>query len=114
MSETMNARWLRWCLTAIVVLLALIALQLSALVRNGDGQAMAQDDTSTSFPNTTRQRLELLDEQRRTTEELRRILTHLKSGTIKVQSVSTDKENTSGGGKKTPTAPAPRNGRTGE
>jgi len=107
MNDAMNARWLRWCLTAIVLLLAIIAIELTALVNTGAVTARAEDTSSTSFPNTTRQRLELLDEQRRTTEELQRILTQLRRGTIKVQITSTDKEDASAGKTDAPRASAP-------
>lgn len=99
MENAIDARWLRWCLTAIVLLLAVIAVELSALIGGWDTPAIAQESSSATFPNTTRQRLELLGEQRRTADELHRILEHLRTGTIKVRVVSTDKENDSAGGK---------------
>lgn len=108
MKDTMNTRWLRWCLTAIVVLLAIIAIELSALVGGMDAPATAQETATAAFPDTTRQRLQLLDEQRRTTEELRRIREQLRSGTIKVRTVSTDKEDASETGKRDQRVPAPR------
>jgi hypothetical protein len=114
MNEAINARWLRWCLSAIVILLAIIAVELSALVGTWSAQAEAEETSSATFPDTTRQRLELLDEQRRTSAEIRRVLEQLRTGTIKVRVVSTDKENASESGKGNTRTPAPQSRRTGE
>ena len=86
MNESMNARWLRWSLTAIAVLLAVIAIELSALV--GPLQPRAYG----LIPDGGLQRKQLLDAQLKTNGALDRILQHLRTQTIKVKVVGTDKE----------------------
>jgi len=90
----MNERWLRWCLTGIMILLGVIAVELSVLMGGWEQAAYAQQPKEPAFVHKTQQRLDLLDEQRETTKTLQRILEQLRSGTIKVQLVSTDNENT--------------------
>ena len=86
MNESMNARWLRWCLTGIVTLLAVIALELSALVGPVESQAMAQ------IPDSGLQRKEMLAEQQRTNSLLDAVLQYLRTQTLKVKVVGTDKQ----------------------
>ena len=57
MNESMNQRWLRWCLTAIVVLLAVIAAQLSVLTGPITPRAAAL------LPDRAKQRNEALEQQ---------------------------------------------------
>src|SRR5690606_28948765 len=86
MDASTNLRWLRWLLTAIVVLLAVIAIELSALVGPLESRAMAQ------IPDSGQQRREILEALNRNNALLEGILQHLRSQTIKVKVVSTDKE----------------------
>ncbi len=92
MKESLNTRWLRWSLSAIALMLAVIAVQLSVLVGSGIPTAAAQDVERKPFLDTTRQRLDLLNEQRATTAELKRILQQLQSGKTKVQVVEDSRE----------------------
>ena len=87
MNETINTRWLRALLSAIVCLLAVIAIELSVLVAPLQPRACAQ------IPDSGRQRYELLDAQKKTTASLERILQHLRTQTVKVKVVGTDKDN---------------------
>ncbi len=87
MNETTNTRWLRALLSAIVCLLAVIAIELSVLMAPVQPRALAQ------IPDSGKQRYQLLDAQKRTTANLERILQHLRTQTIKVKVVSTDKDN---------------------
>ncbi|GMU23734.1 MAG: hypothetical protein AMXMBFR13_38120 [Phycisphaerae bacterium] len=101
MHEQMNARWLRWCLTGIVVLLAVIAVQLSALIGPLQPRAQAQ------IPDSGLQRQQLLDAQLQTNRTLDAILQHLRTQSIKVTLAGTDKG--TGGAP----APSPRPGAPG-
>lgn len=96
MNETIDTRWLRTLLSAIVFLLAVIAIELSVLMIPVQPRAYAQ------IPDSGKQRYELLDAQKKTKATLDRILEHLRTQTIKVKVVSTDKDN------KRPTTPKPR------
>ena len=87
MNETTNTRWLRALLSAIVCLLAVIALELSVLMGPVQPRALAQ------IPDSGKQRYELLDAQRKTIATVERILQHLRTQTIKVKVVGTDKDN---------------------
>jgi hypothetical protein len=69
---------------AVVCLLALIAVALWDWRPNMLPQAVAQ------IPDTALQRKQLIDEQKVTNELLARILRHLESKPIKVQTVGTD------------------------
>ena len=103
MNESMNARWLRWCLTGIVTLLAVIALELATLVGPIESRAMAQ------IPDSGLQRKQMLDLQDRTNALLDGILQHLRTQTLKVKVVGTDKESrTESVRPDTEAAPAPR------
>jgi len=84
--DSMDARWLRWSLTAIALLLAVIAIELSALIGPVQSRAVAQ------IPDTALQRKHLLEAQEQTNATLDRILQHLRTQTVKVQVVSTDKD----------------------
>ena len=86
MNESMNARWLRWSLTAIAVLLGVVAIELSALMGPLAPRANAQ------IPDSGLQRQQLLETQRQTNATLDHILRHLRTQTIKVKVVGTDKE----------------------
>ena len=93
MNESMNQRWLRWFLTAIVVLLAVIAIELSALVNPVGSPTFAQ------VPDSGLQRKQLLDAQMKTNTTLEQIHSTLekidralRESTIKVKVVGTDKE----------------------
>jgi hypothetical protein len=92
----MDLRWLRWCLTGIVFLLAVIAIELSALVGPMESRAMAQ------IPDSGQQRREMLEALHRNNALLEGILTHLRTQTIKVKVASTDKDS------KTESRSAPR------
>ena len=85
-SNSMDQRWLRWCLTAIVVLLTVIAIELSVLVGPAGPAAYAQ------VPDSGLQRKQLLDGQLAGNRTLERILTTLRESTIKVKVVGTDKD----------------------
>jgi hypothetical protein len=85
-SEVTNARWLRWSLSAIAALLAVIAVELSALTGPLQPRAMAQ------IPDSGMQRKQLLDAQGQTNALLEQILDQLRTGPIKVKVVSTDKD----------------------
>ena len=86
MNDAMNARWLRWSLSAIAVLLAVVALELSALLGPFEPRARAQ------IPDSGFQRQQLLDAQERTNTLLDGILQHLRTQPVKVKVVGTDKE----------------------
>lgn len=96
MNESMNARWLRWSLTAIALFLAVIVIELSVLIGPIEPRANAQ------IPDGGLQRKQLLEAQQKTNVTLERILQHLRTQTIKVKMVGTDKET------KRTTAPVPR------
>ena len=87
MNATTNTRWLRVLLSAIVCLLAVIAIELSVLTAPVQPRALAQ------IPDSGKQRYQLLDSQKKTTATLERILQHLRTQTIKVKVVGTDKDN---------------------
>ena len=87
MNETTNTRWLRALLSAIVCLLVVIAIELSVLITPVQPRASAQ------IPDSGKQRYELLDAQKKTSAALDRILQHLRTQTIKVKVVGTDKDN---------------------
>jgi hypothetical protein len=86
MNQTTNDRWLRWTLTAIAALLAVIAIELSALLGPLEPQANAQ------IPDSGLQRVQLLEAQQRTNATLDQILQHLRTQTIKVVVTGTDKD----------------------
>ena len=86
MNGSMNDRWLRWSLTAIAGLLVVIAAELSVLIGPVLPRAHAQ------IPDGGKQRKELLEAQRKTNATLESILQHLRTQTIKVEVVGTDKE----------------------
>ncbi|UCD27946.1 MAG: hypothetical protein JSV03_12705 [Planctomycetota bacterium] len=86
MNNSVDERWLRWVLTSIAVLLAIIAIELSALVGPFMQQAQAQ------IPDSGLQRIQLLESQVKTNSTLGQILQHLRTQTIKVKVVSTDKD----------------------
>ncbi len=98
MQETLNTRWLRWCLTGIVALLAVIAVELAVLIGPLEPRAMAQ------IPDSGMQRKQMLGAQDRGNVLLESILQHLRTQTLKVKVVGTDKESRTEGA----TAPAPR------
>jgi len=94
MSENGDRRWLHWLLSAVVLLLAVIAVELSALVRPIEPRAWAQ-----VLPDSARQRQESISEQvkmnaniEKVNANLDRILQHLRTQTIKVKVVGTDKD----------------------
>ena len=86
MNESVNARWLRWSLSAIAALLVVIAIELSVLIGPLAPRAHAQ------IPDSGLQRRQLLEAQNDTNAKLDRILQHLRTQTIKVKVVGTDKE----------------------
>jgi len=87
MNEKNDMRWLRGLLTAIICLLAVIAIELSVLITPVQPRAYAQ------IPDSGKQRYELLDAQKQTTAALGRILQHLRTQNVKVKVVGTDKDN---------------------
>ena len=99
MEETTDQRSLRWLLAAIVVFLALIAVELSVLTGSVMPYASAQ------VPDEGLQRLELLEAQRLTNTRLEQILRHLQTQTIKVEVTGTDKDPKRPAPKATTTAP---------
>ncbi|GMV98762.1 MAG: hypothetical protein HRF43_20810 [Phycisphaerae bacterium] len=94
-----DLRWLRWSLSAIALLLAVIAVQLSALIGPVIPRAAAQ-----SPPDSGAQLFKLIEAQTRTNQILQQILDHLRSGEIKVAIPTTDKQDRGA------PAPAPRGG----
>ena len=86
MSTTSDLRWIRRFLAAIVVLLAVIVFELSALTGPLLPRAMAQ------IPDSGLQRIQLLDGQRRIHRSVEALLQHLRTQVIKVRVVSTDKD----------------------
>lgn len=92
-----DSRWLRWCLTGVVVLLAVIAVELSALIGPIIPRAEGQ------IPDSGAQLQQLIAAQEQSNRILQQILDHLKTGEIKVATPTTDKDNKS--------AAAPRPGR---
>jgi hypothetical protein len=107
MSDSLNSRWIRWSLGAIVLLLAVIAMQLSVLTGPMIPAARAQTpEVKPPLPDSAKQRNEMLDAQKQTNATLDSILHVLRTQTIKVQIAGTDKE-----GKRTsavpPRAPTP-------
>jgi hypothetical protein len=84
--NTSETRWLRWCLTAIAVLLTVIAVELSALLGPLMPRAQAQ------IPDSGLQRQQQLEGQDRTNALLDAILQHLRTQPVKVKLVGTDKE----------------------
>jgi len=96
MHDSMSARWLRWSLTAIAVLLTVIVIELSALIGPVQPRASAQ------ILDGGQQRKQLLEAQQTTNMKLDRILQHLRTQAIKVKVVGTDKDS------KNTTAPKPR------
>ena len=98
-SET-DIRWLKYLLSAIVCLLGVIAIELSVLIGPLSQPAFAQ------IPDSGKQRMELLDAAQQTHATLGNILGHLKTGTIKVKVVGTDKNTRNTGG----TVPSPQRG----
>ena len=87
MNEMSDMRWLKALLSAIVCLLAVIAIELSVLIPPIQSRACAQ------VPDSGKQRYELLDAQKKTTDVLSQILQHLRTQSIKVKVVGTDKDN---------------------
>ena len=100
MNESMNQRWLRWCLSAIVFLLAVIAIQLSVLTGPVTPLANAQ------VPDGGLQRVQLLEAQQQTTRSVNQLLQHLQTQTIKVRVEGTDKDSKRASAR--PVAPVPR------
>lgn len=86
MNDSTNARWLRGLLTGITVLLAIIAIELSTIMGPIESRAWAQ------IPDSGMQRKQLLDAQEKTNSILEGIFQHLRSQTIKVKVVGTDKD----------------------
>ncbi len=86
-NESLDARWLRRLLSAIVVLLAIIAVELSVMMPPLQAQSCAQ-----ILPDSARQRADQIAEQIKTNATLERILDQLRTGTVKVKVTSTDKE----------------------
>ena len=89
MNEPLNSRWLRWSLTCIAGLLFVIAIELSALSGPLIPRAQAQ------VPDSGAQRLKLLAENKKTNALLDQILQHLRTQTVKVKVIGTDKDNKS-------------------
>lgn len=98
MNSEYDMRWLHRLLSAIVVLLAMIAVELSVFIGPIDRTARA------NIPDGGLQLLQLIESQKQTTSKLDAILKHLQTQTIKVEVASTDKD--SG----TKTVPKPRAG----
>lgn len=92
MNQPAGSRWMHLSLTAIATLLAVIATQLFVLIGPLDRPAVAQSTDMRQFANRTAQRLDLLDEQRRTNQLLEQILDHLKNQSVKVKLAGTDKD----------------------
>ncbi len=102
MNESMNMRWLRWLLSGIVFLLAVIAVELATLIPL-QPRAMAQ------IPNSGLQRKQMLEAQDQSITLLDGILQHLRTQTLKVKVIGTDKETrTEAARPEGSAAPAPR------
>jgi len=86
MKDSINARWLCWSLTGIAFMLAVIAVELSVLLGPIVPEAKAQ------IPDSGLQRKQLLASQAKTNATLGQILQHLRTRSIKVEVVGTDKE----------------------
>jgi uncharacterized protein YpmS len=86
MNESTDARWLRLWLSAITVLLAVIAIELSVFMSPIESRALAQ------IPDSGLQRKQMVDAQDRTNSILEGILQHLRTQAVKVKVVSTDKD----------------------
>ena len=87
MNESIDSRRLRRLLSAVVVLLAVIAIELSVMMPPVQARSEAQ-----ILPDSARQRADLLSEQAKTNATLERILDQLRTGTVKVKVASTDKD----------------------
>ena len=100
MHESTEARWLRRLLSAIVVLLAVIAVELSVMMPPIQGRseaqvlpdAVRQRAETPILPDSARQRADLIAEQAKANATLERILDQLRTGTVKVKVASTDKD----------------------
>src|SRR5687768_2503095 len=73
MNDSTNARWLRWLLTGITVLLAIIAIELSTLMGPIESRAWAQ------IPDSGMQRKQQLDAQEKANSILEGIFQHLRT-----------------------------------
>jgi hypothetical protein len=99
----MDMRWLRWLLSGVVFLLAVIAVELAALLGPLEPRAAAQ------IPDSGLQRKQMLQGQDQTNLLLDSILQHLRTQTLKVRVVGTDKQSgTEGASMPSVVAPAPR------
>ena len=81
-----NGRWLQWMLVSVVVLLGVIAIQLSVWLGPHLPRAQAQ------IPDSGLQRKQLLESQAEISATLDQILQHLRTQTIKVKVIGTDKD----------------------
>lgn len=81
-----DSRWLRWSLTTIALLLAVIALELSVLIGPIQPRVQAQ------IPDSGAQLMTLINGQTQTNQTLEQILNHLRTGEIKVTLSGTDKQ----------------------
>jgi hypothetical protein len=94
-----DMRWLRWGLSAIAFLLALIVLELSVFVGPLQPRAQAQ------LPDSGAQLNVLIDGQKQINQTLQQILDQLRAGEIKVALSGADKVTR---GSLAPAAPAGR------
>jgi hypothetical protein len=84
-SDVQIDRYTRLLLTALVVLLSMIAVELWVALPGGVPSAHAQ------IPDTAMQRQQIAQESQRTNDLLQKILDHLKTGSIKVRMETADK-----------------------
>jgi hypothetical protein len=78
-------RFTRSLLCILTALLGIVAVELWVALPSTAPAAVAQ------IPDTGLQRLQIVEEARKTNELLREILDHLKNGTVKVRTESADK-----------------------
>lgn len=78
-------RYTRGVMTALVMLLSIIAVELWVALPSAVPSAQAQ------IPDTGLQRQQIVQETQRTNELLQKILDHLKTGTVKVRLETADK-----------------------
>jgi hypothetical protein len=89
-SELRLDRYTRTVLTALVVLLSVIAVELWVAMPSGIPNAQAQ------IPDTAMQRQQIAQESQKTNDLLQKILDHLRTGTVKVRMETADKRSGKG------------------
>jgi hypothetical protein len=85
-NKAMDMRWLRWGLAAIAFLLTLIAVELSVLIGPTQPRVLGQ------IPDSGSQLNQLIDGNKQLNHTTQQIHEHLRTGEIKVNVGSADKE----------------------